>query len=96
VFKIDLHPKDLVLLESIRSYFGVGKIRKQGAKVISYMITSIVDLEVIIHHFDKYPLLTQKQMDYVLFKKAFCLIKNKEHLTTEGVSKIANIRASMN
>lgn len=35
-------------------------------------------------------------MDYVLFKKAFCLIKKKEHLTTEGVSKIANIRASKN
>lgn len=32
----------------------------------------------------------------MLFKQAFCIIKNKEHLTAEGVSKLVNIRASMN
>ena len=70
-------------------------IRKQGDKAVSYMLTSIADIEVIINHFDKYPLLSQKLKDYVLFKQAFCLIKNKEHLTDEGVRKIVNIRASM-
>ena len=96
VFKIALHQKDLVLLESIRSYFELGVIRKQGDKSVSYMLTSVADIEVIINHFDKYPLLSQKLKDYVLFKQAFLIIKNKEHLTVEGVSKLVNIRASMN
>lgn len=32
-------------------------------------------------YFDKYPLISQKWVDYILFKDAILLIKNKEHLT---------------
>lgn len=85
-----------MLLESIKSYFERGIIRKQGDKSLIYMLTSVADIEVIINHFDKDPLLSQKLKDYVLFKQAFCIIKNKEHLTVEGFSKLVNIRASMN
>lgn len=97
VFKIELHRKDQVLLENIRTYFsGVGRMYNQGTNALSYMVTSIVEFEVIINHFDKYPLITQKRADYELLKQVFELIKNKEHLTIEGVRKIVNIRASMN
>lgn len=34
--------------------------------------------------------------DYVLFKEAFNLIQNKEHLTPEGLKKIIAIKASLN
>lgn len=53
-------------------------------------------LSVIISHFDKYPLITQKQADYELFKQAAKLFKNKEHLTAYGFKEILSIRASMN
>jgi len=45
---------------------------------------------------DKYPLITKKHGDFILFKEALKLIKNKEHLTIEGFNKIISIRASMN
>jgi hypothetical protein len=95
VFKISLDQKDLVLLESIRCYFEVGVICKQGNKAVIYMLTSIAYIEVIINHFDQYTL-SQKLKDFVLFKQGFYIINNKEHLTAEGVSKLVNIRASMN
>jgi hypothetical protein len=60
------------------------------------MIRSVKDLAVIIDHFDKYPLITQKQANYILFKQALELINRKEHLTSKGLQKIVNIRASMN
>lgn len=44
----------------------------------------------------KYPLITQKYADYLLFKQAVLLILNKEHLTLEGLEKIVAIKASMN
>lgn len=53
-------------------------------------------MNVIIPHFDKYPLLTKKRADFILFKSIVKLILNKEHLTTEGLNKIISIRASMN
>lgn len=38
-------------------------------------------LEILIHHFDKYPLLTQKRIDFLLFKQIVIMMNNKEHLT---------------
>jgi hypothetical protein len=96
-FQISLHQKDRTLLEMIKAYFnGVGSITNHGKDSIKYRVTSLKDLMVIIDHFDKYPLITQKWADYTLFKQAFELINNKEHLTTEGLQKIVAIKASIN
>ena len=91
-----MHQKDLALLEQIKSFFGVGSIHKQGLLSIQYHVTSVKDLSIIIMHFDKYTLITQKQTDYLLFKQVLNLINRKEHLTIEGLQKIKAIKASMN
>jgi len=98
IFQINLHSKDRALLEEIQIYFGgIGYIYKYSDRdVVIYSVTSITDLEVIITHFDKYPLITQKWSDYQLFKQAFKLIKRKEHLTIEGLNKIVGIKGAMN
>lgn len=96
VFKIHLHQKDLALLEVIQSYFGVGNIYKLGKGSIQYQVASVKELGVILDHFDKYLLITKKRGDYLLFKQAFNLIQNKEHLTPEGLRKLVAIRTSMN
>jgi hypothetical protein len=96
-FQIILHQKDLALLELIRSSLGgVGNIYQNGKDTILYRVSSVKDLRVIIDHFDKYPLITQKLADYLLFKKAYELINRKEHLTIEGLHKIVAIKATMN
>lgn len=67
-----MHSKDRVLLENIRNYFdqkGTITVRKDG--YIEYLVISIEDLEVIINHFEKYSLITQKWSDYLLFKQVF-------------------------
>jgi hypothetical protein len=53
-------------------------------------------LNKIIPHFDKYNLITQKQADYLLFKKIVNLIEQGEHLKREGIQLIINVRASLN
>nr|QCW06948.1 hypothetical protein [Drechslerella brochopaga] len=96
-FSIGLHKKDLSLLEKIQSYFGgIGTISKQTKNSIQFRIFSIKDLKIIIDHFEKYPLITKKQIDYKLFKQALELIENKEHINLDGFQKIVNMRASMN
>ena len=96
-FSIGLHNKDLNLLEKIQSYFrGVGTISKQTKNSVQFRVFSIKDLKIIIDHFEKYPLITHKQIDYKLFKQALELIENKEHFTLDGFQKIVNLRASMN
>lgn len=95
-FQFCLHIKDKALLEEIRQYFGVGNIYKHGTKSIQFRVQSIKDLAVIINHFDKYPLITQKLSDYLLFKLVFKLVQNKVHLTQEGLRNIVSIKASLN
>jgi hypothetical protein len=48
------------LLESIKSFLGVGNITNKGKDMIQFRVTSLKDLTVIVDHFDKYPLITQK------------------------------------
>ena len=57
---------------------------------------SIKDLQIIILHFENYPLITQKRADYLLFKQVFDLIKNKDHLTQKGLDKIIALKAVQN
>lgn len=51
------------------------------------MVRSLEDLKVIVDHFDKFPLITQKRAD-------FELMNNKE--LTPDLQQIVNIRASIN
>ena len=53
-------------------------------------------MNVIIPHFDKFPLITQKLADFKLFKQVVEIINRKEHLTMEGLQKIVNLKASIN
>ena len=60
-----LHKKDRAVLELLKSYFGVGQIYKDGLTKVKYVVTSIKEFEQLIKHFDKYPLITQKQTDFL-------------------------------
>jgi hypothetical protein len=53
-------------------------------------------IEVIIPHFERYPLITQKLADYLIFKKIVDKIRLKEHLTKEGVREIVGLKANLN
>lgn len=97
VFGIVVHKKDRAILELIQAYFnGVGSITVQKKDAVHYRVYSLKDLALIINHFEKYPLLTQKRADFELFKQVVEMQSRKEHLTLEGLRKIASIKASSN
>ena len=96
VFIIKLHKKDLSILEDIKKTLHIGKIRKSGENCVQYVVESFKELQVIVNHFDKYPLVTAKVTDFLLFKQCFEMIKNGEHLTEEGFLKIVTLKSSLN
>jgi len=98
-FKITLHLRDLVLLKKIQDFFrGIGYISKSTNKnSVAFEVRKQSDLNnIIVHHFVNYPLLTQKAADFILFKQIIELMNKKIHLTSEGIIKIINIKASIN
>ena len=99
IFKIELHSKDLPLLNQIKSFFkDVGNINEHKTRNnVAYTVNSVKDLNnIIIPHFENYPLISKKRADFILFKSAVELIYKKEHLTNEGINNIVAIKASMN
>ena len=83
---------DLDLMLNLKKFFGedIGKI-VIFKDTCTYRVDKLVDIfEVIIPNFDKYPLVTQKLADYILFKEIVSLMKNKEHLTLDGCAARKN------
>lgn len=70
---------------------------RRNRNLCVYRVTKIEELiNVIIPHFNKYPLLTLKYSDYVLWSKVVKLMFIKQHLTYSGFSTILTYYASIN
>ena len=98
-FQIQLHKRDLNLLLQMQDFFsGTGSINiSKTRQSVTYSVKSIKNITtIIIPHFLKYNLLTQKAADFILFNKIVRLINTKAHLTKEGLHQIINIKASLN
>lgn len=95
VFQIGLHKKDLGLLKKIKAFFAVGEIYHKE-KSCNYVVQDLKSLNVIVNHFERYPLLTKKCEDFILFSRIVTLVNKKEHLTLSGLHEIISIKASIN
>jgi hypothetical protein len=97
--QIKMHENDRALIQSIQEFFGwIGHVSKpNNYSMVEFRVSTVKDLvDVIIPHFDNYPLNTKKYLDYLLFKNNFFKLLNKEHNTYEGLQDIVNIRSSLN
>lgn len=95
-FSIHIHTKDGLLLDLIHKSLGVGKLRKNNENTVLLRVSDIKELQVIIDHFRKYPLVSAKYPDFLLFEECFNIIKKQGHLTEDGFKRILELRASLN
>lgn len=94
-----MHERDRALIQSIQDFFGgIGYVSKPNNRAtVEFRVSTLNDIiNIIIPHFDNYPLITKKASDYFLFKQIALLMLNKEHNTIEGLRKIVSYRASLN
>jgi hypothetical protein len=96
-FLIGLHKKDVELLRLIQANLGgIGRIDKFAKDACALRVNTLSQMNMIINHFDKYPLITQKHADYLLWREVIMMMLRKEHLTQEGLLAILSLRASLN
>jgi LAGLIDADG endonuclease len=100
LFQITLHIKDVAVLYIIREKLNIGIVSIKGT-TCSFRVHSFqVIVDNLLPIFNKYPLLTQKQLNYRDWKKAILLKKiakeNSCSLNMETFNKIINIKNSMN
>jgi hypothetical protein len=97
--QLKMHEKDRYLVLKIQEYFGgIGLVSNPNNNyTVEFRIHSLKHItNVIIPHFDNYPLLTKKYSDYILFKNVINLMLEKQHTNLEGIQKIINTRSYMN
>lgn len=97
-FQIVLHVDDFKVLEYIHKTLNLGSltINTQGDEC-KFIVTRMEELERIIVIFDKHNLNTLKYLNYIEWRKAFFLYKNREGLVnTDLVKEILDIKNKMN
>lgn len=99
-FKITLHLDDSEVLYLIKNKLGIGTVTKQ-ANTCEFNVSSFNDIIVfLIPIFNKYPLLSHKQLDYRDWKKAILLKKEAQltskNLSTSKYSDLVNIKNNIN
>lgn len=90
-FEIELPIRDLELLYLIRSFFnesGIISVRKSRKSAI-YQIRDLNSLmNEVIPHFNRYPLISQKQKDYKVFSMVLVPLLNNRQFSDRGIVKL--------
>nr|ATI20573.1 LAGLIDADG endonuclease [Ophiognomonia clavigignenti-juglandacearum] len=96
-FDIYMHKDDSEMLKYIAERLGVGRVYI-GDHFTSYVVSNQKDLLNIISIFDKYPLNTTKNLNFISFKKGYILYYNRtsSRVSPELREKILNIKNHMN
>ena len=86
------------VLDVIQEFFACGFMRRDYAdKTLKYEVRSLGDLLTkIIPHFKKFPLISAKQKDFLLFADICTRMNDGEHHTIEGFKKIVQRAYTMN
>ena len=98
-FALSQHSRDELLFKVIQDYLGYGIIEKVKTRpnTVVFVVYKFSDLyNKVIPLFNRYPLQGVKLLDFNDFCVIANLVKNKKHLTIEGVEKIKNIKSKMN
>jgi hypothetical protein len=90
-------------LEALRDYFGCGRInanlRRDNHRepLHRYIVRRFVDLdEIIVPFFHRHRLRTAKRENFEKFAEVLELMKQRRHLTIDGLLEIASIVETMN
>lgn len=98
-FRVTQHERDLIVLKRIIDSMGCGTIVKPSGIRDRYTISvsNTLDLvNIVIPLFEKYPLYGAKHSDFLDFCKGVYIIKDKGHLTPEGLKALKDLAYAMN
>jgi len=99
-FRIVQHQKDEETLYKIKSYFGFGDVKinrkdYHGTRK-EFRVRGLENLKSLIKFFKEHPLKTSKAKNLEIFSEIVEKMSRNEHLTKQGLNKIAELISKMN
>ena len=95
-FRIVQHQKNEAILERLQRFFKAGKVMVNHGTRKELRIRKLDDLKKVAAFFQKHQLLTRKHEDFEMFVEVLSMIEREEHLTHEGLTRIAELCWRMN
>lgn len=99
-FRIVQHEKDESVLHEIKNYFGFGNVKINRSDFHGtrkeFRVRGLDNLNKIVKFFQENNLNTSKKKDFEIFSEVIELMNKKEHLTKDGLDKIAKLITYMN
>ena len=97
-FSVSQNADRAQLLYLIQEMWGCGSIRPDRSdKTLKFEVRNVRDLvSKVIPHFEAFPLMSSKQMDFDRFAKVCRIISDDRHRELEGFSEIVRLAMEMN
>lgn len=96
-FKIDQKEDSAGILYDLSRYFNCGRVVADNRGFKSFKVTKLTDIvNVVIPHFDKYPLVTSKQLNFQAFKEIALILNSKSTTLDIDFARIENLIGNMN
>jgi hypothetical protein len=96
-FTVVQHRRDIRLLFALKNFFQCGVVRTNHDERMVYRVRRFEHLrDLIIPFFEKHPLKSQKQLDFLKFRDVLHRMEAEQHLTVEGIEAIRGIAKAMN
>lgn len=97
-FSVSQNEDRAEVLYLLQKKFNGGFLRRDYSdKTLKYEIRSLpVLIKSVIPHFRKFPLISSKQQDFLLFEKICRLMAKGKHTTKKGLQKILPVAFKMN
>jgi len=96
-FSLSQNKRDKTLLYMLKDFFASGTIRpNRKDNTLKYEVRDLNSLKnIIIPHFDSYPLRGKKKDDFIIFRHIVFLMLREGHLTKQGLKQIVDLVVKM-
>jgi len=95
-FRIVQHQKNEAILRRLKQFFNAGKVVVNHDTRKELRIRKFDDLDKVVAFFVQHQLQTRKREDFGMFVEILSAMERGEHLTHEGLTKIAELSWKMN
>jgi LAGLIDADG endonuclease len=95
-FRLVQHKRNEATLKQLQRFFDAGDVVVNHGTRLELRIRKLSDLKKVVAFFEQHHLHTTKHVDFRIFAQILSMMESREHLTHEGLAKIARLCWEMN
>ena len=98
ILTFNISQKERTILALFKKHLGCGRLQTRPDGISYYLVSNPLSItEKVIPFFKRFPFLSQtKKKNFSIFQKITNLVQEKQHLNSDGLEKIIQLREQLN